>query len=72
MSDNVTTKGTSVVTEAPASWNTKYQTPDGFVCQLTLCGESGKDLLEKANAGLTWLKDNGYLPCENNGYRPLE
>lgn len=70
MSENTSLKGNSFVTEAPASWNTKYVTPDGFVCQLTLRGETGKDLLDKANAALAWLKDNGYLPCENNGFRP--
>jgi hypothetical protein len=70
MSENTLIKSSSVVTEAPASWNSKYITPDGFVCQLTLRGESGKDLLEKANAALTWLKENGFLPCENNGFRP--
>lgn len=70
MSENSSLKNNTAVTEAPASWNTKYITPDGFVCQLTLRGESGKDLLEKANAALTWLKDNGYLPCENTGFRP--
>ena len=69
MSDNTSVKSNSEVTEAPVSWNTKYVTPDGFVCQLTLRGESGKDLLEKANAALTWLKENGFLPCENNGFR---
>ena len=70
MSENTSVKSNSVVTEAPASWNTKYVTPDGFVCQLTLRGENGRDLLEKANAALTWLKENGFLPCENNGFRP--
>lgn len=69
MSENSSLKNSSFVTEAPASWNTKYVTPDGFVCQLTLRGETGKDLLEKANAALTWLKENGFLPCENNGFR---
>ena len=29
MSENTSTKTNSVVTEAPASWNTKYVTPDG-------------------------------------------
>ena len=52
MSENTAFKNTTAVTEAPASWPTKYVTPDGFVCQLTLLGESGKDLLEKANAAL--------------------
>ena len=52
MSENTSIKSSSVVTEAPASWNTRYITPDGFVCQITLRGENGKDLLEKANAAL--------------------
>ncbi len=69
MSDNTSVKSNTAVTEAPASRNTKYVTPDGFVCQLTLSGETGKDLLERANAALTWLKENGFLPCENNGFR---
>ncbi len=70
MSENSSVKSNSVVTEAPASWNTKYVTPDGFVCQLTLRGETGKDLLEKANAALAWLRDGGYKPFENTPYRP--
>ena len=68
MSENNSPKSSTVMTEAPASWNTKYVTPDGFVCQITLRGETGKDLLEKANVALTWLKENGFLPCENNNY----
>jgi hypothetical protein len=35
MSENTSLKNNTAVTEAPASWNTKYVTPDGFVCQLT-------------------------------------
>lgn len=34
MSENTSLMNTTAVTEAPASWNTKYVTPDGFVCQL--------------------------------------
>jgi len=69
MSENTSLKNNTAVTEAPASWNTKYDTPDGFVCQLTLRGENGRDLLEKANAALTWLKENGFRP-RNNGSKP--
>lgn len=54
--------------EAPASWNTRYTTPDGFVCQLTLRAENGKDLLEKANAAINWLKEHNYSPSDNNRY----
>lgn len=52
--------------EAPASWNTRYVTPEGFVCQITLRADSGKDLLERANAALAFLLDHGYSPSDNN------
>ena len=48
--------------EAPASWNTRYITPAGFVCQITLRGETGKDLLEKAGVALAYLTEHQYLP----------
>ncbi len=64
-----TNSSNGAFSEAPASWNTRYSTPDGFVCQLTLRGESGKDLLEKANAALNWLIDNGYQPSEYKSNR---
>lgn len=68
MSENTALKSNTLMSEAPASWNTRYVTPDGFICQLTLRGDTGKDLLEKANAALNWLKDNQFLPCENNSF----
>jgi hypothetical protein len=68
MSEITALKSNTLMSEAPASWNTRYVTPDGFICQLTLRGDTGKDLLEKANAALNWLKDNQFLPCENNGF----
>lgn len=52
----------STFLEAPASWNTRYITPAGFACQLTLRGENGKDLLEKAGIALTYLADHQYMP----------
>lgn len=52
--------------EAPASWNTRYITPDGFTCQITIRGENGKDLLEKAGIALSYLVDHGYTPEQNN------
>ncbi len=48
--------------EAPASWNTRYITPAGFVCQITLRGENGKDLLERAAVALAYLTEHQYLP----------
>jgi len=49
-------------TEAPASWNTSYITPEGYVCRITLRGENGKDLLEKAGVALTFLMQHGCTP----------
>ncbi len=51
-----------IFSEAPASWNTSYVTPEGYVCRITLRGENGKDLLEKAGLALTFLKQHGYMP----------
>ena len=65
MSANTSIKSNVLSTEAPASWNTRYQTPEGFVCQITLRGDTGKDLLEKANAAITWLQENGFQPGES-------
>ncbi len=48
--------------EAPASWNTRYITPGGFVCQITLRGENGKDLLERAGVALAYLAEHQCLP----------
>jgi hypothetical protein len=48
--------------EAPASWNTKYVDPNGFECQITLRGETGSDLLEKAANAINYLLKNGCTP----------
>ena len=52
MSANPITKNNAVSVETAASWNARYATPGGFVCQLTLRGETVIDLLEKAIATL--------------------
>ena len=49
-------------TEAPASWNVSYITPEGFVCRITLRGENGKDLLDKASVALAFLMQHGCTP----------
>jgi hypothetical protein len=59
-------KADVLFTEAPASWNTHYFTPEGFVCQLTLRADNGMDLLERANAALAFLLAHGYSPSDNN------
>jgi hypothetical protein len=60
--------------EAPASWNTKYVDPNGFECQITLRGETGSDLLEKAANAINYLLKNGCTPFVyyRNGFRLVE
>ena len=48
--------------EAPASWNTRYLSPEGFECQITLRGENGSELLEKANLAIAYLLEHGCTP----------
>jgi hypothetical protein len=69
MSENPTIKLPQYV-EAPASWNTKYLSAEGFVCQITLRADSGKELLEKAQAAITHLLQIGCSPCETLAFRP--
>jgi hypothetical protein len=48
--------------EAPSSWNTRYISPDGFDCQITLRGENGSELLERASNAIAYLLKNGCKP----------
>ena len=59
-------KSEAAFTEAPASWNTRYVTPEGFTCQITIRGDNGKDLLDKAGVALSYLLEHGYKPEENH------
>lgn len=56
------TKPEVAYTEAPASWNTSYITPEGYVCRITLRGENGGDLLKKASIALAFLMQHGCTP----------
>ncbi|MBV6452075.1 MAG: hypothetical protein MHPDNHAH_02826 [Anaerolineales bacterium] len=69
MATNSIIKPDAVFTEAPASWNTRYVTPEGFACQITIRGESGRDLLEKAGVALSFLLEHGYKPEDT--HRPI-
>ena len=62
MDTDTTVRPEVLFTEAPASWNTSYITPEGFTCRITLRGNNGKDLLEKAGTALTFLIEHGYKP----------
>jgi hypothetical protein len=51
--------------ESPASWNTRYLDPSGFECQLTLRGETGQELLERAQGAINFLLSVGCVPAAN-------
>lgn len=71
MPENTSLKSNTVAMEAPASWNTRYTTPQGFVCQLTLRADSGIEMLEKAQAAITHLRKTGRTPCDAMVFRPF-
>jgi hypothetical protein len=66
MTTNNPTKPDAFYTESPVSWNTRYVSPDGFECQLTLRGETGQEVLEKATAAITHLLKVGCHPAVSN------
>jgi hypothetical protein len=66
MPTNDTPKTNVVFTESPVSWNTRYITPEGFECQLTLRGEPGQEVLEKAGSAMAYLLKNGCHPTAGN------
>ena len=65
MTTNHTPKSEVLFSEAPASWNTKYLTPEGFECQITLRAETGAELLDKAASAIAHLLKSGCLPASN-------
>jgi hypothetical protein len=73
MTSNNSPTSSTQMAEAPASWNTRYISPEGFECQLTLRAESGSDLLEKVNGAITYLLNSDCVPYTYNrgGYRAL-
>ncbi len=58
--------------EAPASWNTSYVSPEGFVCRITLRAENGQDLLQKATGAIAFLLEHGNLPEQHNKCKPSQ
>ena len=71
MTTNNTPKPDTLFPEAPASWNTKYVTPEGFECQLTLRGDTGQEILEKSHGAIAFLLKNGCTPCiKSNSHSP--
>lgn len=71
MTSNNSTKSETQMAEAPAFWNTRHISLEGFECQLTLRSESGSELLEKVNSAIVYLLNNECIPYTHNrrGYR---
>jgi hypothetical protein len=65
MTTNIIPKSEVLFTESPVSWNTRYVTTEGFEYQLTLRGESGQEVLEKANSAIEYLLSIGCAPVAN-------
>ena len=70
MNTDITPQPNVLTFEAPASWNTRYLTPEGFECQLTLRGESGLDLLEKVQGAIAFLLKSGCTPIAHSFSKP--
>ena len=73
MLNDPTSKADTSFSEAGASWNTRYVTPQGFTCQITLRGDSGKELLDKANTAIAYLVEHGFKPLADTqrGSKPV-
>ena len=73
MSTNNNNQSSVLFTESPASWNTKYVSPDGFVCQFTIRADNGTKLLEKTQTAIEFLMENDCIPYYyGNGPRVQE
>jgi len=57
-----------VFTEAPASWNTRYISKQGFECQLTLRADDPMQLLKLANEIMAKMVEAGIQPAVGNGH----
>ena len=64
-------KGTYTGSEAPASWNVRYTTPEGYSCQLTLRGATTGDVLPRAAKCVEWLVEHECTP-EGSKRSPTE
>lgn len=63
-------ENTQAFAEAPASFNVKLVSPDGYDCMMTLRGASGAELLPKVEQVLEWAKSHGYRPTANGRSDP--
>ena len=58
--------------EARASWNTIYQSKEGFECQITIRDEDETNLAERAKKVMASIKKSGGTPLRRRGYIPEE
>jgi hypothetical protein len=56
--------------EARSSWNTLYQSADGFECQITLRDEDEAILFERADAAMADIARTGGVALQRRGYAP--
>ena len=58
--------------EARASWNTLYQSAEGFECQMTLRDDDERHLADRADAAMADISEAGGLPMQRRGYVPAK
>ena len=56
--------------EAKASWNTVYQSKEGFECQITLRDEDEASLADRAKKVMASITKSGGTPLMRRGYVP--
>ena len=61
-----TTNG--AMSEAPVSWNTRYTSPEGYDCQLTLRGGDLKALLATAKQAIAAMSAAGCKPSNGSAH----
>jgi len=54
--------------EARSSWNTVYQSKEGFECQFTLRDEDETSLTQRANKVMAGITRSGGLPVKRKGF----
>ena len=54
--------------EARSSWNTIYQSKEGFECQITLRDEDESSLTQRATKVMTGITSSGGMPVKRNGF----
>ena len=54
--------------EAKSSWNTIYQSKEGFECQITLRDEDEKVLAQRSSTAMVDITKSGGLPVKRKGF----